>query len=151
MRALGVGLVMDKKKLLIAIAYVAVPVFLAWVGAAAYVYDPAHIFRNHAASTSTAYYDLPQMRLTSSSGTGHTGMMKVDISIEVPLKDLWRVADYEPRIVEKILTRIRKTKYDDIRDRAGWKDFRDTLRKDIDDGAMPMQIVSVAIRELVFE
>jgi flagellar basal body-associated protein FliL len=144
----------NKHKLLFALAYVGIPALLAWIG---YIVmdsirtdgpDPDTI----SMSSSTALYELPRVALTMSAGVGErSGTMKLDIGIEVNRNEYKHVADYEPRIMERIFMYMHGQDYDQLRepDSARW--IRTGLEEEIGRGAIPIHVASVVVQRMVFE
>lgn len=96
-------------------------------------------------------YDLPRVSLSMSSSTGGNGTMKLDVSLEVPKGQVGRVADFEPRIIEKILLFMRQQSFEQFQQPNGARELRKSLEHEIRNGAFPIQIARVDVREMVFE
>jgi flagellar basal body-associated protein FliL len=145
--------------LFLVMAYVLAPALLAWIGYV--VFNPhggKHLnqigaqLEEFTGSTAQAYYDLPQLSLTVNSGGGDsTGVMKVDLSLEVSRRDLPRVPDFEPRIIARIVSYLHTKSYADMQDRFGMKELREGLVDEISRGAIPIKVSNVMVREMVFE
>ena len=146
---------LNKHKLLFALAYIGMPVLLAWIGYV--VMDSVYgegpdTTGSISMSANTALYELPRVALTMSTGVGErSGTMKLDIGIEVKRNELKRVTDYEPRIVERIFLYMRGQDYNKLRepDSARWVPAG--LEEEIDHGAIPIHIASVVVNRMVFE
>jgi flagellar basal body-associated protein FliL len=149
---------MNRHKILFVVAYVLMPVLLAWIGYLAFNYDSTNTDKvvETSAYTSSpsgimAFYDLPQVSLSLSSGAGLTGTFKLDISLEVMRKDLGRVVDYEPRIIDRIVSYMHRQSVEDLHQPDSAKQLRVGLEQEINRGAIPIHIASVYVRTMVFE
>jgi flagellar basal body-associated protein FliL len=147
-------------KLLFILAYVGVPVLLAWVGhllagtGLSFIHGPeivkASVYNNRPTSN-LVFYDLPRVSLSMASGGGGGGTMKLDLSLEVPKGQVGRIADFEPRIVEKIMFFMRRQSYEEFTKPGGARTLRTDLEHEIRDGAFPINIASISVRRMVFE
>jgi flagellar basal body-associated protein FliL len=145
---------LHKHKVLFAVFYVGMPVLLAWIGWLVIDYKAAHRDDIEAVSMSstTALYALPRVALTMDAGVGQvSGMMKLDIGIEVKREDLKRVIDYEPRILERILMYMRKQDYAKLQEPDSVRWIRRGLEEQICSGAVPISVASVVVNRMVFE
>ena len=149
-------------KILFIFLYVGMPVILAWIG---YLYsnipfvpkaqtpdamEETSVYK-HDAHSVFAFYDLPRVSLSMASSTGAGGVMKVDLSLEIPRADLQRVTDFEPRIIEKIMLYMRTQNYEELQRPNGARELRKGLEHEIRTGAFPIRVASVNVREMVFE
>jgi flagellar basal body-associated protein FliL len=141
------------------IIYLAVPALLAWVG-----YNVSHFshlqrlnqlrYQLEDLNTSAnkkSLYDLQPLSITMSTGGQSSGVVKISLSLEMNQKDLLRLPDFEPRIVERIALYLHKKSYEDMRRPGAMKDLREGLIDEIDRGAHPINVTNVIVRELVFE
>lgn len=147
-------------KVLFILAYVGMPVLLAWIGhlladtGVNFIHGKetakTSVYKNSAASN-LVYYDLPRVSLSMESGSTSSGTMKLDLSLEVPKGQVGRIADFEPRIVEKIMFFMQKQSYEQFNKPGGAKELRTSLEHEIRNGAFPIQIASINVRRMVFE
>jgi len=142
----------------LALIYIGAPFVLAWIGYHVSHYGHLPRFSNFkyqleefkAGSTVKSLYELPSLQLTMNAGTS-TGTVKVSLTLEVNQKDLTRLPDYEPRIMERITLYLRNKSFDDIRDSKRMQALREGLVAEIDRGAVPIKVSDVIIKQMVFE
>ncbi len=142
----------------LAIIYVAIPLFLAWLGYGAYNFSHVQTFfrygmaaQHHVIVGSKTLYDLPSMAVSMNTGGQGSGTVKVDLSIEVNPKDLERLQDFEPHIMERIALYMNKKNFNDMRGTSNMRVLREGLVEEIDHGALPITVTDVVIRKMVLE
>ncbi len=141
-----------QQRIIITALYVMVPVFICWLGYRVYSYDlPRNFFAGFHNGVPTVFYNLPQMSVGGVSANGHTSVLKIRLSIEVPIKDYRRVEDFEPRMVEKILLFMRQKNPDELRQADGEERLRESLLQEIGNGAFPIPVMGISISEMVVE
>jgi flagellar basal body-associated protein FliL len=140
-----------RKKLILAALYITLPLIIGWIGYSVYAYNLPHHGHLFANGKETAYYDLPRISLGNIPGMGHSHTMKIALSLEVPADQYQRIEDFEPRIIEKILLFMHDQKPEDLERADGQQRLRESLKDTISHGAVPIKVVSVAIREMVVE
>ena len=145
---------MDKKLILVIAAYVAVPAFLAWVG---YIFGHGQIETvQHEAvlphtDSKTGFYELPGISYSQVPAAGPTSHIKLSLSIEVNKNDLSRVADYQPIIMESIITCLHGRCFDDAQEKGALKQLREDIVNQINAAALPFKVVGVAISRLILD
>ncbi len=145
---------MDKKLILIIAAYIAVPAFLAWVG---YMFGHGAIRTEihesvlpHTGDT-TSFYELPAISYSQVPAAAPTSHIKLSLSIEVNKNDLSRVADYQPIIMESIITCLHGRCFEDAQEKDALKQLREDVVNQINAAAIPFKIVGVAITRLILD
>jgi len=140
----------NRKFILFTMLYIAVLVFL---GSMSFFsdYSQVHIlkvFANKQGHQTTSYYDLPRMTLSSAPINGKTGHMKVTISLEVADGDKERLADYQPRIMDRVFNYFRSVTKQDMRSKDQIELLRHNLLQEINMVTGPVHVMGIAFREL---
>ena len=73
------------------------------------------------------------------------------VSIEVGKGDLPRVVDFQPRILESIITCLHGRCFEDIKEKGALKQLHEDLMSQINAATLPFKIVGVAISRLVVD
>jgi flagellar basal body-associated protein FliL len=142
-----------KRKALLIIGYFALPMMLAWVGHLVFNMQSDNFAELHGFGHSTIFYNLPVVSVGMDAGDSdrRTGTMKLSLSIEVRRQDVSRLPDFLPRIMERIVFYVHRQNFSDLREPGGEKLLREGLESEINHGALPIHVASVAIERLVFE
>ena len=74
--------------------------------------------------------------------------MRVTISLQVAKMDKERLADYKPRIMDKVFNYFRAVSKNDIQDKMHIDLLRKDLLKEINMVTGPVHITDIAFREL---
>jgi flagellar basal body-associated protein FliL len=138
--------------------YLGMPLMLAYIGYLVHDYDIAKrratelMDRVTNLTGTSVLYELPRVSMSMSSGVlGKSGMMKLDIGIEVRKDEVTRVQDYEPRIVDRILGFMHKQDFEKLKEPSSAHWVRKGLEDAIANGAIPIHIASVVVNRMVFE
>lgn len=103
---------------------------------------------NDAIYSDVQYIDLPRMNL-SVAGTGGSGNLRMDISLEVEKKYASRIEGYRPHISDRIINYVRSMDGADISKPAAAAKMREQLLEEAKGGSFPYPIVDVIFRQYV--
>lgn len=85
--------------------------------------------KQHFASDMTTY-DLPSINMIISS-SDKSGHMRMDLSLEVTKDDVERLKDYQPRIVDRLVSYMRQQDIEEIRPPTAMNSLRKHLMQEI--------------------
>ena len=133
---------------------------IALVGLAAVGYYVAHYEihndRQHQEkyfATDLAYYDLPRISLTLASIGSSTasGKVRMDISLEVNEKDLDKLQDFQPRIMDTIINHMRQYDADDVKPSNVSSQLHENLLNVVNQASKPILIHNIVFRQFLVQ
>lgn len=97
------------------------------------------------------FYNMPRIDMNMMSASGaKSGTLKLALSLEVAPENAERISGYEPRIVDRVMTYMRKMSVQEIQSMTLYQLHADLLRE-INMVTGPIRVNGIAVRELVIE
>jgi flagellar basal body-associated protein FliL len=103
-------------------------------------------------STDLAFYDLPRINLILSAyGPNKSGKVRMDISLEVAEKDMQRLKDYQPRIMDTLVNYMRQFDVDEVSPPKVMALLHENLLNEVNLASKPVPIRNIVFREFVVQ
>jgi flagellar basal body-associated protein FliL len=97
----------------------------------------------------TAFYDLPNMNLTISSGSGDSNHVRIDMALEVQKSDIARLDSYAPRIADHLVGYMRTHDLDSLREASREHQLKDKLLEETNKASYPVQVMDIVFRRFI--
>jgi flagellar basal body-associated protein FliL len=135
------------------IIYTAILVTLAVTGYYVEVYQPRaaiqhRLHENQFFASDLTFYDLPRISMKMGNGI-KAGNLRLDISLEVTKKDMYRINDFQSRITDRIINYLYKQNLDEMRPPKDIAWLHRDLLKLINDTNQPVPVHDIVFREMV--
>ncbi len=138
------------------IGYILGLAFLAFLGYSAGDYtarvkekQQIDLVKSHNFTTDVAFVDLPRMNLTIASTTGTAGRIRIDMSLEVEKKNLARVEDFQPIIMDRLVSYVQQLDAKDMRKANAPPNLRKELLEEVNKVSYPMPVLDVIFKQFV--
>ena len=99
--------------------------------------------------TDVGFLSLPRMSMTISSGSGESGRLRLDVSLEVEQKNLAQLEDFQPRINDKLVSFVRKLDMDDMRKPEALPELRKELLRQVNSVSYPVPVMDIVFRQFI--
>ncbi len=143
------------RTVILIVTYILVLASLAAMGyyAANYELDTiqkSKIANNPKFSSELVYYDLPRINLTLPSiESGRMERIRVEVSLEVALKDGERIKDYEPRINDRIISYFRKLDAKEIVNLTNRPRLHKAILLEANSSSQPIVVHDILFRQIL--
>jgi flagellar basal body-associated protein FliL len=110
---------------------------------------------SHGFHSDLAYYDLPRMTIAVGSGGEPGGggaiapRVRIDIALEVAIKDVRVIDGYQPRITDRLTTFLSHLTPDQIEQPGSMPWLHEQMLKQVNSAASPVPVHDLMFRQLV--
>ncbi|MCB2107701.1 MAG: flagellar basal body-associated FliL family protein [Rhodobacteraceae bacterium] len=105
-----------------------------------------------AASTSTVFYDMPEMLVNLNTPGRQRSFLKMRVSLELASEqDITRIDLVLPRIVDNFQVYLRELRLEDLQGAAGMYRLREELLSRVNAAVRPAQVRDVLFKEMIVQ